>query len=106
MSEASHQADRGPSQRNLEIGVAITTALFAIVVMIGSVQAGIGWGDEGPKAGFFPFYVGIVILLASMVNLIRAFAISGGDLFADWAQLRSVMAVVIPTAAYVGIMPY
>ena len=30
----------------------------ALIVIIGSLKVGIGWGAEGPKAGFFPFYVG------------------------------------------------
>ena len=107
MSEASQQADTGPSHRSLEIGVALTTALFGIVVMVGSVKAGIGWGDEGPKAGFFPFYVGVVVVLSSVVNLALAFGMPRpGAMFASWSQLRSVLAVVIPTAIYVGAMPY
>ena len=47
-------------------------AVFALIVIYGSIQAGIGWGVEGPKAGFFPFYVGLAILIASVVNLAQA----------------------------------
>ena len=65
MSEASHDSGRGPYQRQVEIGVALGTALFGAVVMYGSVKVGIGWGVEGPKAGFFPFYVGLSIVLSS-----------------------------------------
>jgi hypothetical protein len=107
MSEASRDSDRGPFHRNVEIGVALVIALFAIVVMLGGLQAGIGWAVEGPRAGFFPFYVGLVILLASGVNLARIFAEPrDGWVFASWGQLRSVMSVVVPTAIYVGVLPY
>jgi len=58
-SEGVHRA--GPSQRSVEIGVTLLMALFALIVIAGSVQAGLGWGAEGPKAGFVPFYVGLVI---------------------------------------------
>ena len=67
MSDVSQDSGRGPFQRQVEIGVALATALFGIVVMLGSMQVGIGWGVEGPKAGFFPFYVGAVIVLSSGV---------------------------------------
>ena len=40
--------------------------------MIGSLQVGIGWGADGPKSGFFPFYVGLIIVLASVRNLVAA----------------------------------
>ena len=107
MSEASQGTGRGPHQRQVEIGVAVATALFAIVVMIGSIQVGINWGVEGPKAGFFPFYVGLTILVSSGVNLWRTFADTDPEwVFASWSQLRAVMSVVLPTAVYVGALPY
>ncbi len=107
MSEASHDSGRGPYQRQVEIGVAIGTALFGLLVMYGSMKVGIGWGVEGPKAGFFPFYVGLSIVLSSAVNLFRTFADTKPEwVFASWSQLRSVMSVVLPTAVYVGSLPY
>jgi len=107
VSEASHGTGRGPFQRQVEIVVAAATALFGIIVMIGSIQVGITWGIEGPRAGFFPFYVGLVIVGSSVVNFIRIFPeVPASEVFADWGQLRSVMSVVIPTAVYVLIMPY
>jgi hypothetical protein len=107
MSEASHNSDRGPYHRYVEIGVAVATALFAILVMIGSLQVGINWGVEGPKAGFFPFYVGLVILGCSVINLYKAATeIEATELFASWSQLRAVMSVVLPTTLYVVLVPY
>lgn len=106
MSEASHNPDRGPYHRHVEIGVAVATALFAILVMAGSLQVGINWGVEGPKAGFFPFYVGVAILGSSVVNLYKAATeIEATELFASWSQLRAVMSVVIPTLLYVALLP-
>ncbi|AMN39764.1 tripartite tricarboxylate transporter TctB family protein [Rhodoplanes sp. Z2-YC6860] len=103
----SDVSDAGPFQRRVEIGVAIGTALFGVVVMLGSMQVGINWGVEGPKAGFFPFYVGLVIVIASGINCIRAFSEVRPDwVFASWSQLRAVLSVVIPTAIYVGTLPY
>jgi hypothetical protein len=75
--------------------------------MGGSIQAGIGWGVEGPRAGFFPFYVGLLILLASVINLVWAFAtVPRNRRFAEWGQLAQVVSVVIPTAFYVALIPY
>ena len=30
--------------------------------MVDSWRVGIGWAAEGPQAGFFPFYVGLILL--------------------------------------------
>jgi putative tricarboxylic transport membrane protein len=107
MSEVSQSTGRGPKHRQVEIGVAIATAAFGALVMIGSLQVGITWGVEGPRAGFFPFYVGLFIIISSVVNLYLAYSeIPVGRLFAEWEQLRSVMSVVIPTTVYVLAMPY
>src|SRR6185295_3019520 len=97
----------GPAQRSVEIGVAAAIALFALVVIAGSIQAGIGWGAEGPKAGFFPFYVGLLILISSIVNLVHAMQErADGSLFADWAQLRQVLSILIPSIIYVALIPW
>lgn len=102
MSDNSHSSASGPSHRSVEIGVALVIMLFAVIVIYGAWLAGINWGAEGPRAGFFPFYVGLSILIAQLVNLVRAFGMSGTGLFAEWSQLRQVMSVVIPTAVYVA----
>ena len=105
MSEI-HTQGTGPTHRSAEIGVAIAMALFGLIVVIGSLQVGVGWGAEGPKSGFFPFYLGLFIMAASAVNLMHGAAERSGKVFADWAQLRQVLAMVIPTAVYVAVIPW
>ena len=36
--------------------------LLGAIVIVGSLQVGIDWGVEGPKSGFFPFYLGVMIV--------------------------------------------
>lgn len=106
MSDTSHAAASGPSHRGVEIGVAIAMIAFGAVVIAGSLKVGIGWGPEGPKAGFFPFYLGVSIILASVMNLLAATRQDPRKVFADWSQLTSVLSVVIPTAIYVVAVPF
>jgi hypothetical protein len=106
MSDTSHARASGPSHRGIEIGVAIAMIAFGAAVIAGSLQVGIGWGAEGPKSGFFPFYLGVSIILASVMNLIAATTQDPHKVFADWSQLMSVLSVVIPTAIYVVAVPY
>jgi putative tricarboxylic transport membrane protein len=106
MNDTAHQPGDGPSHRWTEVSVAVIIVLFGLITIIGSLKVGIGWGAEGPKSGFFPFYVGVAIILASLVNLAQAYADHSHGLFAQWGQLRQVMAVVIPTAVYVLVIPY
>ena len=96
----------GPRQRNVEMGVALFVLGLGVITMLGSLKVGIGWGEEGPKSGFFPFWVGLIVVLASVVNFVRALAISPGKLFAEWSQLAEVRKVVIPMAIYVSAVPW
>jgi putative tricarboxylic transport membrane protein len=106
MSENSQNA-AGPRHQSVELGVAVATAVFAGIVIAGSIQVGIGWGAEGPKAGFFPFYVGLTILGASIINFGAAVAERGDRrLFAEWGQLGQVMSMLVPTALYVALIPW
>jgi len=103
----SRDGGGGPSHRWVEAGVAVLMALFGVIVIVGSFQVGIGWGPEGPKSGFFPFYLGVVIIGASVVNLFRAMVeIDRERLFADWDQLGQVISVVIPSTIYVLAIPW
>ena len=81
-------------------------ALVALVVIGGSMQAGSGWGAEGPQAGFVPFYVGVLLLGASIVNVVQAARESSRPRFAEWRQLGQVLLVLIPTAIYVALVPW
>ena len=107
MKKVRVSAEAGPSHRAVEVGVALVIIGFAVLVIIGSIKAGIDWGAEGPRAGFFPFYIGLFILLASLVNLFTAFMdLPRDQLFAQWGQLLRVVSVLVPTAIFVGLIPW
>jgi putative tricarboxylic transport membrane protein len=108
MTDESHGlGGAGPTQRSVEIGVTVAMAVFSLIVIAGSVQAGIGWGAEGPKAGFVPFYVGLMILGSSVINF-GAILVERSDkrLFAEWGQLAKVMSMLVPTSIYVALIPW
>ena len=96
----------GPRQRTVEIGVALFVLLLGAITMVGSLRVGIGWAAEGPQSGFFPFWIGAVVVLASVINAVRALAISPSRVFAEWGQLAQVRKVVIPMAIYVAAVPW
>ena len=58
----------------VEVTLAAATAAIGAVVTIGALEFGTGWGDGGPQPGYFPFYIGIIVMLASGGVLVEAFA--------------------------------
>jgi hypothetical protein len=96
----------GPRQHLVEVGVAAFMALLGIITVVGSLQVGIGWGAEGPKSGFFPFWIGLSIIVASLYNLVRAYSHGSRKLFASWFELTQVLKVVVPLTIYVALIPW
>ena len=56
----------------MEIAVAGAAALAGALVCYGSLEIGTGWGDAGPQPGYFSFYIGLFIVLASCGVLIES----------------------------------
>lgn len=108
MSESAHEVGgAGPSHRSVEAGVAIVVGALGIITVLGSFKVGIGWADEGPRAGFFPFYIGLAIIISSIVNLYNVLTATRDDaVFATWGQIYKVLTVVVPTAIYVAVIPF
>ncbi|MBI2740017.1 MAG: tripartite tricarboxylate transporter TctB family protein [Rhodospirillales bacterium] len=96
----------GPRQHHVEMGVAAVMALLGVIAVIGSLQVGTGWGAEGPKSGFFPFWIGLIVIGASAYNLVRAWTHGSRKLFATWMQIVQVLKVVLPLTIYVGAIPW
>ena len=95
--------------RVVEIVVAATILLFGAVVIFDSVRLGYGWDDSGPQPGYFPFYIGISIVLSSGGTLLQAVLRRGGginEIFVERGQLDLVMAVLVPSIVYVGVMKW
>jgi Tripartite tricarboxylate transporter TctB family len=56
-----------------EILAATATAALGLAAVIGATGLGFGWDDHGPQSGYFPFYVGLILILASLWNIGRGF---------------------------------
>ena len=93
--------------RWVELGVALARMALALVVIVDSLRVGAGWADDGPQAGYFPFYIGLALLGASgwtaFAQLRRWQRI---EVFADRAQLRSVAAVMGPMVVHVALIKF
>jgi hypothetical protein len=107
MSEGPEGALSGPGHRSVELATAALMAVFALIVIGGSMQVGFRWASDGPQAGFFPFYIGLFILGASIVNFWHSWSdIPRERTFASWSQLVQVLSVVVPSVIYVVLVAW
>ena len=95
--------DSAISVRAMDIITAILFLAFGVTVMIGSLKLGASWGADGPEAGYFPFYISLIILLSSTVTLYQAFANKNKETesFVESEPLKQVMAVLLPAIVFV-----
>ena len=92
-------------QKSAEIFVSAFFLLLGALVMWDSVRFGARWGSDGPQAGYFPFYIALLMSVASAVNLLVALARrSEFRAFVEVGQLKLVLSVLLPSIVYVGLI--
>src|ERR1700730_12979525 len=86
----------------------LTTALVLIaggaLVIWDSLRIGIGWGTDGPKSGFFPFWLAVLMIAACLGIMARALGDKTGKPFVTREQLRPVLDVLCPASVCVLLM--
>jgi len=100
---AEHVSHHGVSTKTVEIVVAAIIFGLGLVVIFDSQRIGAGWAADGPQAGYFPFYIGILLCAASAWTLLGAVfsSKSGASVFVSHKKLWLVMSVFIPSMIYV-----
>jgi len=96
------------SVKTVEVWVSAIVLLFGALVVYDSYRLGAGWGKSGPQTGYFPFYIGLLICVSSLVNLVRALRnrAGGSKSFVSREQLKLIMVMLVPTIIYVGLVRY
>ena len=92
------------SVRAMDVVTALLFIAVGLVVMVGSLKLGASWGADGPEAGYFPFYISLIILLSSTVTLYQAAIVNKKkktESFVDSEPLKQVMAVLLPAIVFV-----
>lgn len=85
--------------RRAETTCAIILLLLAGVVAREAIRLDIGWGDIGPKGGFFPFWLAVLLALSSLKILVSSLIGQSRDdtkPFINLNQLRLVLTVLLP----------
>jgi putative tricarboxylic transport membrane protein len=98
------QAD-SPAVTNTRVAdVTVSLLLLVLAATLGfdNWRTGIAWDSTGPEAGYFPFYLSVILGGASLYGLVSTFLArkEASETFVTRAQLRRVMAVFVPTLLF------
>jgi len=88
----------------IEVIVALFIAALGALVIQGSWKLGSGWTSDGPGAGYFPFYIGVILVISGVGVAFQAFREKNTEVFVDNEQLKRVLSVLIPALVYVGVI--
>src|SRR3954471_3707419 len=98
------EPDSPPVTDTRTVDVVISLLLVALALTLGTDnwRTGIAWDSTGPQAGYFPFYLSVILGGASVYGLVTAFLSRREvpETFVTRAQLRRVMAVFVPTLLF------
>ena len=90
------------SLRSVDIAVSLLLIGLAATLGYDNWRTGIAWDSTGPQAGYFPFYLSVILGGGSLYGLVVALVAhrKAAETFVTRAQARRVMAVFVPTLLF------
>ena len=87
----------------VDLVVSVLVFVAGALVAWDSHRLGSSWASDGPEAGYFPFFIGLLICICSAVVFVQSLMKIKTDrtVFVTVGQLKQVMVILGPSAAYV-----
>ena len=101
------EAGGAVSTRWAELITALVIVALGLLVVVDSHRVGAGWGDDGPRSGYFPNIIGWILMVAGAWiagGTIVQWRKLAGKVFVSHEDLKPVLAMLVPTIAYVGLI--
>jgi hypothetical protein len=94
-----------PLARNATVDAVVAAILFLFggVVIFEARRLGAGWTSDGPGAGYFPFYIGLIVCISALGILVESQLARSRDegAFVNREQLTRVLQILAPATVYV-----
>jgi putative tricarboxylic transport membrane protein len=94
--------------RWMELVVAALFVIVGSIVIKDSFRTGFRWGSDGPEPGYFPFYIGLILVVGAIwiaVQTLMSWNKDGGeDTFSTVDEFKLVLKMLIPTVIYVLVL--
>lgn len=96
------------SERTVDMLVAVFFIAFGALVSWGSWELGARWASDGPEAGYFPFYLGVIIIITSIAIFIAGMGNkkAAAKSFVTVHEITQVLKVLVPSIVYVALIGF
>jgi|SRR5215468_6444478 hypothetical protein len=92
--------------RAADLATVLVLMAGGALVIWDSLRLGIGWGTDGPKSGFFPFWLAVVMIAACVGIAVQALRSGPSRPFVTRAQIPPVLKTLLPALGFVAVMPW
>ena len=89
--------------RAADLATAAVLMALGGLVIFDAARLGHDWGSDGPKSGFFPFWLAVAMVVACAGIFAQALRRGVDKPFVSREQLRPVLSVLLPAAAMVAV---
>lgn len=94
--------------RWMELVVAGLFVLLGAIVIKDSFRTGFAWGTDGPEPGYFPFYIGLILITGAAwvaIQTLMNWKKDGGEeTFSKVEEFKLVLKMLVPTIIYVAVL--
>jgi putative tricarboxylic transport membrane protein len=99
------QSDR-PVVHSRSVDIAVSLSLLALAMVLGwdAHRIGASWADDGPQAGYFPFYLALILGASSLYGLVTVLLDPSRAPFVTREQITRVLQVFVPTLVFCALM--
>jgi len=96
------------SSRAVDIATSLVLLALAALLAFDNWRTGMSWDATGPQAGYFPFYLSLILAGASVYGIAKEFAArrNESEPFVRREQLQRVLQVLAPTLAFCLLMQW
>jgi hypothetical protein len=96
------------SNRVVDVVVSLALLAFAALMAFDNWRTGMSWDATGPQAGYFPFYLSVILAAACVYGLLKEFRARHQlrEIFVTREQLGRVLQVFWPTLAFCLLMQW
>jgi putative tricarboxylic transport membrane protein len=100
--------DDRPVAKARSVDLVVSVLLLALALLLGwdSWRTGAGWASDGPQAGYFPFYLSVLMGAASLYGIVTKLLERETEPFVTRQQFERVLKVLVPTFVYCLLMQY
>lgn len=92
--------------RAADIITASILFLFGGLVIVDAMRLGIGWGMDGPKSGFFPFWLALIMMVCCVITVAQQARKAIRPRFVERDKLAPVLKVLWPAVVAVALMQW